>query len=115
MLGAVPAIAAGNLKRILRGQASLAASRSSPRLGQVSAPLALVSVNGERKLIVSPWAALGTDVLGMAVATALFFSTENTWLRVLAAVGGTWAATALFKELGKLVDGPERKIVLVEE
>lgn len=76
-------------------------------LGKISSPLAVVDLEGRTKVVVAPWAAIGTDVLGMGLATILFFSTSKTWVKVVAALGGTWMFTALFVETMKLLSAPE--------
>jgi hypothetical protein len=77
-------------------------------LGKISAPLAVVDLEGAVRVVVSPWAAIGTDALGMGASTALFFATKNPWLKILAGVTGTWMTTALVVELLKLLSGPEK-------
>jgi len=79
-------------------------------LGRVSSPLAVVEIGGETKLVVHPAAAIGTDVIGLTLAMALFFSTKSVFLRVLAVGGAAWMSTAMVKEIAKLFAGPEQKI-----
>lgn len=81
----------------------------------VDRPLALVTLDGEKKLIVSPWAAFGTDAIGFALAGALFFATDNLWLRIFSGFGALWMGTAFVRELGKLIEGSERSVITVEQ
>jgi hypothetical protein len=80
-------------------------------LGRIESPLALVSINGERKLVVSPWAAIGTDVIGLGISGVLFFSSDNTAMKILAALGGLWMGTALFVESRKLLFNDEQRLI----
>lgn len=80
-------------------------------LGNIHTPLALVRINGDQRLVVRPEAAIGTDVIGLGMAIALFFSTKSVPLRVLAGAGGTWMAVAGIVEIRKLISGPERNLV----
>lgn len=79
-------------------------------LGRISSPLAVATINGEPKLVVHPIAAIGTDVVGLGMATGLFFSTKSTLLKVFAALGGTWMIVAAGKEIYKMTYGPELTI-----
>ena len=80
-------------------------------LGRIESPLALVSIQGERKLVVSPWAAIGTDVIGLGVSGLLFFSSDNTALKIISALGALWMGTALTVEARKLIFNDERRLV----
>ena len=80
-------------------------------LGIVHSPLALVRINGDQRLVVRPEAAIGTDILGLGMATALFFSTDSTPLKVLAGVGGLWMTVAGIVEIRKLILGPEKNLI----
>lgn len=68
----------------------------------------IVEVNGKQRLVVHPVAAIGTDIIGLGLATALFFSTESTELKVLSGFGALWMLTALGIEVGKLVDEAQK-------
>ena len=71
--------------------------------------LGVVRINGTDKLIVSPWAAIGTDVLLIGASTALFFSTRSTLLKIGSGVGASWGVTAIVLEIIKLAGGrPEQ-------
>ena len=72
-------------------------------LGKIQTPLGTVRLGGDTKLIVSPWAAIGTDTLLLGTSTALFFATRNTWLRILGLAGGAWGVTAIVLEVAKLI------------
>lgn len=72
-------------------------------LGRIKSPLRTVRLAGETRLIVSPWAALGTDTLLVGVSTALLFSTKSGWLKVVSLLGGAWGVTAITLEVAKLV------------
>lgn len=72
-------------------------------LGRIQSPLGTVRLGGDTKLIVSPWAAIGTDTLLIGTSTALFFSTRSTWLRVMSVAGGAWGIVAIVLEIAKLV------------
>jgi len=74
----------------------------SAPLGKINSSLKIVRLAGNTKLIVSPWAAIGTDAFLMGTSTALFFATRSTILRILSVLGGAWAATAVTLELAKL-------------
>jgi len=79
-------------------------------LGRISSPLGVANINGEPKLVVHPLAAIGTDTIGLGVATALFFSTKSTLLKIFAALGGTWMIVAAGKEIYKMAYGPELEV-----
>lgn len=71
--------------------------------------LGVVRINGTDKLIVSPWAAIGTDALLIGATTALFFSTRSTFLKIGSGVGAVWGVTAVILEIVKLAGGrPEQ-------
>jgi len=72
-------------------------------LGQIQSPLGTVRLGGDTKLIVSPWAAIGTDMLLISTSTALFFSTRSTWLKIMSIAGGTWGTIAIILEISKLI------------
>jgi hypothetical protein len=65
-------------------------------------PLRVARLGGETKLIVSPWAAIGTDAFGMGLATIAFFSTTKPVLKAVSAAGGLWMLTATMLEIHKL-------------
>lgn len=65
-------------------------------------PIRVIRLAGDTKLIVSPWAAIGTDVLGMGIAAIAFFSTKKPVLKTVSAIGGLWMLTAAMLELHKL-------------
>lgn len=81
-------------------------------LGHITQPLKVIRLGDDTRLLVSPWAAVGTDVLGLGASAALFFSTKNFWLRALAVAAGAWMATALGTEVAKLFVGPEKRAQL---
>ncbi len=64
--------------------------------------LDVMDVGGERKLVVSPVAAIGTDLLGLGASLAVLLTTERTELKILASVGTIWMSTALLVEIEKL-------------
>jgi len=78
-------------------------------LGQVALPLSVVQINGDTRLVVSPAAAIGTDVLLMGTSTALFFASRNVPLRILSFLGASWGFTAAIVEVSKLISGPEAR------
>jgi hypothetical protein len=73
------------------------------RLGRIYAPLGTVRIGETTKLIVSPWAAIGTDTLLVGTSTALFFSTQSTVLKIVSAIGGAWGLTAIVLEVAKMI------------
>ena len=77
-------------------------------LGRISTPLAVVDLEGRSKVVVAPWAAIGTDLAGLGLAAGLFFVTKSPWLKVAASIGGAWMFTALFVETMKLLSAPEK-------
>ena len=80
----------------------------------VDRPLAFVVIDGERKLVVSPWAAFGTDAVGLALAGGLFIAADSVWLKLLAGIGAAWMSVAFIRELSKLIEGPERVVSTTE-
>lgn len=72
-----------------------------------------IRLNGETKLIVNPWAAIGTDLLLMSMSTATFVLTKNPILRSLSVLGGLWGITATVLEIVK-VAGPGSDPILRE-
>lgn len=72
-------------------------------IGEISIPLEVMRVNGETKLVVSPWAALGTDTLLIGTGMALIFASDSIILRILGIAGTVWGVAALSAEIFKLL------------
>jgi hypothetical protein len=73
-------------------------------IGRVSSPIGVIDLaGGSRHLLVKPIAALGTDLIGMGLATGLFIIAKPTWIKILAGVGGAWMGTAFVVEVVKLL------------
>lgn len=88
-----------------------------PRLGQAlpsRGTLFTVRRNGETadRIIVPPANAVLTDVLGVGLATALFFSTDQLWLKILAGAGGLWMLGALAGKVYTFSRGSEGVAVI---
>ncbi len=73
-------------------------------LGQIhpGAPLGAIRLDGVTKLIVNPWAAIGTDALLFTMSAATFVLTKNPILKTLSILGGIWGVTAIALETSKL-------------
>jgi hypothetical protein len=74
-------------------------------LGRISPPLGTIRLNGDTKLIVSPWAAMGTDALLITTGLATFAYVKPTLFKILGVVGASWGAIALTLETVKLLGG----------
>lgn len=61
-------------------------------------------IGGVPTLLVSPWAALGTNVLGAGLASIAYFSTKSTGLKIISFFGGAWMLTAAAVEIAKLIE-----------
>jgi len=79
-------------------------------LGRITSPLGTIRLNGDTKLIVSPWAAMGTDALLIGTGLATFMCTRPTPLRFLGALGTAWGVIALALETIKLVGGSQAQV-----
>lgn len=64
--------------------------------------LGTIQLNGTTKLIVNPWAAIGTDLLLMSMSTTTFLLTKSPILRTVAILGGLWGVTATVLEVVKI-------------
>lgn len=73
-------------------------------LGRISPPLGTIRLGGTTKLIVSPWAALGTDALLVATGATTFAVARPLGLRILGAAGAIWGTTAILLEVIKLIE-----------
>lgn len=82
-------------------------------LGQIFFPLHVVRVGAERKLLVSPVAAVVTDVAGIGLATAGFICADQLWVKLACFFGGLWMATALTTELVKLAGEDEATVKIL--
>lgn len=73
-------------------------------LGQIhpGASLGAIRLNGETKLIVNPWAAIGTDALLLTMSASTFVLSNNPILKTLSILGGIWGMTAIALETSKL-------------
>lgn len=73
-------------------------------LGRIrpGAVLGTIQLNGATKLIVNPWAAIGTDLLLISMSGATFLLTKNPILRTLSILGGLWGITATVLEVTKV-------------
>lgn len=72
-------------------------------LGQVSIPLDVVQLQGSRKLVISPWAAIGTDVLLIGSGVTLGALMKPLLLKILGYSAATWGSIALGVEVTKLL------------
>lgn len=78
-------------------------------LGQIGFPLHVAEIEGKTKLIVSPIAAIGTDVLGAGMGMALGVFAKPIGWKLLGYAGAAWMLTAATVEIVKLATGPQRK------
>lgn len=76
-------------------------------LGRIYTPLGTIRLNGVTRLIVSPWAAMGTDVLLITTGLATFALSRNTILQVLGMAGTIWGTLALGVEGLKILQGDD--------
>lgn len=72
-------------------------------LGRIHSPLGTIQLNGETKLIVNPWAAIGTDTLLVVTSASTVVLAKNPILKTLGILGGIWGVTAIVLEVSKLV------------
>lgn len=73
-------------------------------LGRFRSPLGTARLNGVTKLIVSPWAAMGTDALLIGSGVTTFIVAKPTILKALGAISTLWGTTALILEVVKLYE-----------
>lgn len=73
-------------------------------------PILVAHVGDTTRLLVSPVAAIGTDLAGVTLASILFVTTSVWWIRLVAVAGGLWMATAAVTEVVKLSSPEERRI-----
>lgn len=73
-------------------------------LGQIrpGGAMGTIRLNGETKLIVNPWAAIGTDALLITMSAATLMLTKNPFLKTLSILGGLWGTLAIGLEASKL-------------
>ena len=74
-------------------------------IGRIKPPLGVVNLGGDTKLIVSPWAAIGTDALLVATGTTVILIARPTILKLLGFVGTGWGIVAMLLEISKLISG----------
>jgi hypothetical protein len=72
-------------------------------LGQIRGILGKIQLNGETKLIVNPWAAIGTDALLITASVATMTLAKNPILRTVGILGSIWGVTAIGLEIVKLL------------
>jgi hypothetical protein len=72
-------------------------------LGHIRGILGIIRLNGETKLIVNPWAAIGTDGLLIATSVATMCLSKNAILKTVGVLGSIWGVTAIGLEIAKLV------------
>lgn len=92
-------------------------SYAPARLGQglpSRGTLFTIRRNGEtsERIIVPPVNAVLTDVIGVGLASALFFSTNQTWIKILAGAGGLWMLGALAGKAYTFAKGSEGTAVI---
>lgn len=73
-------------------------------LGKFRSPLGTARLNGVTKLIVSPWAAMGTDALLIGAGVTTFVVAKPLLLKTLGAVSTLWGSVALVLEAVKLYE-----------
>jgi len=76
-------------------------------LGQI--PLSVISLEGRTMLVVTPEAAIGTDLIGLANSIGLFLCSKSVLARILSGIGMVWMASAAVVEASKLASGPHRR------
>jgi hypothetical protein len=85
-------------------------------MGEIQAPLGTVRLgDGRVSLLVNPWAAIGTDILGLSLSVVVFTLAKQILLRLLALGSSIWFTTAALIEVGKLLSGPPDQDVVVRE
>jgi hypothetical protein len=72
-------------------------------IGEINNPLGTIRIGDSTKLIVSPWAALGTDALLMGTSLALILESDKTWMHILGVAGFIWGIAAASIEVAKLI------------
>jgi hypothetical protein len=72
-------------------------------LGRLDSPMGVLKIGGDTRLVIMPWAALGTDFLLAGTSTALFLSTKSTALKVLSVLTAGWSIIAIGVEVTKLI------------
>lgn len=82
-------------------------------LGQIVLPLEVVRIDGDLRLVVTPWGAIGTDALLVATGSALFFAAGPPLLKILGALGGAWGLLAIGVEVAKLARPAHPRLQLV--
>lgn len=76
------------------------------RRKRVDRVLDFVSIEDQPKLVVDPLAAMGTDIIGLGLATTVALAPLPWPIRVLGALGGAWMGVALATEASKLRQRP---------
>jgi hypothetical protein len=72
-------------------------------LGNIRGILGIIRLNGETKLIVNPWAAIGTDGLLITTSVATMILASNPILKTIGVLGSIWGVTAIGLEIAKLI------------
>jgi hypothetical protein len=72
-------------------------------IGQIRGVLGKIQLNGETKLIVNPWAAIGTDALLITTSVATMALSKNPILKTVGVLGSIWGVTAIGLEIVKLL------------
>ena len=74
-------------------------------LGRIHAApvLGTIQLNGDTKLIVNPWAAIGTDGLLVTMSISTLVLAKNPILKGLSILGGIWGIMAITLEVSKLL------------
>ena len=73
----------------------------------MNSPLGTIRLDGGTRLIVSPWAAMGTDVLLISTGIATVSLSKSTPITILGWGGTAWGVVALLLEALKLVQSAE--------
>lgn len=76
-------------------------------LGRMHSPLGTIRLDGATRLIVSPWAAMGTDLLLISTGIATVSLSRSTPVTILGWGGTAWGVVALLLETLKLAQGGE--------
>lgn len=72
-------------------------------IGAIRGVLGIIQLNGETKLIVNPWAAIGTDALLITTSVATMCYASNPILKSVGVLGSIWGVTAIGLEIAKLI------------
>lgn len=72
-------------------------------LGKIRGVMGTIQLGGETKLIVNPWAAIGTDALLVTTSIATVSLSDNAGLKTVGILGGIWGVVAIGLEIAKLV------------